>query len=72
MVQDDEAYHRCLDFVRKTGSKKAIHLTMKIHALTDQKNMALKDSDMETSVRISNQMIGCISELVDTLNNLSD
>jgi len=70
MAQDDEAYRRCLDFVRKTGNKKAIQLTVRVHALTDQKNMALKERDMETSGKISSQMIKCISELVDTLNNL--
>jgi len=47
------------------GNKKAERLIIRIEALNDQKEMAIKNNDEQGFIIIANKMIAAIKELAD-------
>jgi len=56
-----------LAHVRKTGNKKAEHLILRIEALHDQAEMAVKNADKEGFFKAANGMVTAMIELVEII-----
>jgi len=53
-----------LAYVKKTGNKKAEQLILRVEALHDQAEMAVKNADGEEFYKIADKMVTAMIELV--------